>query len=92
MNVKFTLNGRSVNPNNLGRELEKQFIAAIPKIAADHAVTEARYKLRNLRCAEHNQGISKVWATSVQDSTLNLNFEGCCDNLLAAAQNLISQG
>lgn len=92
MNVKFTLNGRAVDPNNLGRELEKQFKAAIPKIAADHVVAEAKRKLRNLRCTEHNQGIAKVWATPMHGSKLTLKFEGCCDNLIAAAQNLISQG
>ncbi len=92
MDVKFTLNGRPVNPNNIGRELEKQFKAAIPKLATDHVVTEAKRKLRNLRCPEHNQGISRVWATPMRGTEFTLKFEGCCDKLLAAAQDLISQG
>lgn len=91
MDVKFTLNGRPVNPNNIGRELEKQFKAAMPKIATEHVVTEAKRKLRNLRCPD-NQEISRVWATPMRGTDFTLKFEGCCDKLLAAAQNLISQG
>lgn len=91
MDIKFTMNGKRINPKNFGKELEKQFKSEIPNIAKDHVVNDAKQKIRNLKCSDHGQGITRVWASRMRGTKFTLKFEGCCDKLLVAAQNLISQ-
>lgn len=79
--LHFELNGRRVDPKNIGNAIEK----AAFQIAKD-VITK---KVGSVRCSEHGSG-AKIVAKGSELSNLTFNVSGCCDKLIEEIQRKLS--
>ena len=74
--ITFEINGRKVNPNKIGNEIEKSILQQVSN--------DIKKALSSVRCQEHGQAPS----VTVKGKSLdNLSFEvkGCCQELIDEA-------
>lgn len=80
ISVDFKLNGKKVNPNNIGDLISKSIFEVISK--------DIKQKLSSVRCPEHNQ-YPKITVEGKSIDKLSFNIGGCCDNLIELTKNKI---
>ncbi len=80
VDVSFELNGRKVNPNNIGNALE----SAVLKSVSD----SIKKSVGSLHCNEHNQQ-AKVLVKGKNIDNLSFTISGCCDNFINKVTNKI---
>ena len=71
--VSFTLNGRKVNPNNIGDALESAFLKEIQD--------SMKKRVGAIRCPEHGRA-AKIVAQGRKLSDLSFKVSGGCDSLI----------
>lgn len=76
IDIKFEINGRKVDPRNIGDALEGLMLKAVGD--------SIRKKLATCRCAEHGE-FPKLVAKGKTIEKLNFEISGCCEALLADA-------
>lgn len=81
IDVRFEINGRRVDPRNIGNILE----AAVLKAAA----SEIQKKVGSCRCPEHGKAPEMVGKGRNLDK-LNFEVSGCCDKLIEEVKRKLS--
>ncbi|MFJ7565542.1 hypothetical protein ACIQW9_01095 [Herminiimonas sp. NPDC097707] len=76
IDIRFEINGRRVDPRNIGDALEGMMLKAVGD--------SIRKKLANCRCAEHGQ-FPKLVAKGRTIEKLNFEIFACCEPLLNEA-------
>lgn len=77
IDIHFEINGRRVNPNQIGNALEQ----AVFKTVSD----SIRQKVGQARCPEHGSAPSIVMRGRDLNS-LQATVSGCCDKLIEAVK------
>lgn len=73
IDITYEINGRKVNPRNLGNALEKAMLEEI--------TSSIKKSVGNIRCKEHGSR-PKVKVKGRSLDNLNIQVEGCCDDLI----------
>ena len=76
IDISFKINGRSVTAKSFQDEFERAIFESIKD-----SLTSS---VRSVRCSTHNQR-PKLKVTGRDLNSLNVNVEGCCDELVQAA-------
>ena len=71
--IKFEINGRSVNPNNIGDAIEK----AALELVREHITKN----FGSVKCPEHHLG-AKIIAKGRNADNLSFDVSGCCQKLI----------
>ena len=76
LDVSFKINGRTVNPRNIGDELEKAVLTEVGD--------SIKKSLRSVSCPTHHKQ-PKVVIQGRNFSDLSFEISGCCDELIKKA-------
>lgn len=71
--IKFEINGRRIDPKNIGDVIEKATIEVVEK-----QITQS---VGSVRCPEHGSG-AKIIAKGRDISNLTITVSGCCQKLI----------
>ena len=80
--IKFTIGGREVSPENFGDAMKAQ--------AYKHIRDSVAERLRDVRCPEHG-GAPQVTAEGSTMEKLEWKISGCCEKLREEAQKALSR-
>jgi len=75
--LRFELNGKRVDPKNVGDALESAVL--------DHIRETITKQVGSVRCPEHHSA-AKIIAKGNNLSNLSFNISGCCQKLIDAVQ------
>lgn len=73
LNISFEINGRKVNPGNVGGALEA---AVLQSVSAS-----IKARVGNIRCPEHGQ-TPRIVGKGRSLDTLSFDVSGCCQKLI----------
>lgn len=90
MGIRFTFNGRPIDPRKIGNAFAREVQSEMPAIISATMVAEAKKKLHGFQCPEHKMCISRIWTQS-RGKKLSLRVDGCCEEFVAAAVRKLSQ-
>ena len=76
IDISFKINGRTVNPRNIGDELEKAVLTEVGD--------SIKKSLRSVSCPVHHKH-PKVVIQGRDLSNLSFEISGCCDELIQKA-------
>lgn len=74
--ISYEINGKKVNPNNIGDALESTMFQQIGE--------SIKKAVGSLRCTKHNQA-PKVLVKGKSLDNLSIEVSGCCDSLIRKA-------
>lgn len=80
--IQFKINGRKVNPNNIGNVLEKAMY--------DHVIESVKKKLGSVRCPEHGSP-PKVTIVGKSIDKVEFQISGCCQEVIDHTRELFSK-
>jgi len=73
IDISFELNGKKVNPNNIGNALESAVLESVSD--------SIKKSVGSLRCNEHNQQ-AKILVKGKALDNLSFKISGCCDDFI----------
>lgn len=76
LEISFEINGKKVNPNNIGDALESAMFQKIGE--------SIKKAVGSVRCTEHNQA-PKVLVKGKNLDNLSIEVSGCCDSIIKKA-------
>lgn len=76
LEISFEINGKKVNPNNIGDALESAMFQKIGE--------SIKKAVGSVRCTEHNQAL-KVLVKGKNLDNLSIEVSGCCDSIIKKA-------
>ncbi|MFX4283973.1 hypothetical protein ACOL3A_05400 [Aliarcobacter butzleri] len=79
--ISFEINGKKVNPNNIGDALQNAMLQQITE--------SIKKSICSLRCSEHNQ-TPKVLVKGKSLDKLSIEVSGCCDNIVKKATDKLN--
>ncbi|WP_320033791.1 hypothetical protein [Halarcobacter sp.] len=79
--ISFEINGKKVNPNNIGDALENAMLQQIGE--------SIKKSIGSLRCNEHNQ-TPKVLVKGKSLDKLSIEVSGCCDDIIKKATDKLN--
>ncbi|RYA22432.1 hypothetical protein CRU96_13090 [Malaciobacter halophilus] len=79
--ISFEINGKKVNPNNIGDALENAMLQQIGE--------SIKKSIGSLRCSEHNQ-TPKVLVKGKSLDKLSIEVSGCCDDIVKKATDKLN--
>lgn len=81
IDIKFELNGRAVDPRNIGNALESLVLQA--------ATSEIQKKVGSCRCPDHGE-FPKLVGKGRSVDKLNFEVSGCCEKLIEEVKHKLS--
>lgn len=81
IDIRFEVNGRRVDPRNIGNVLEAAVLQA--------ATSEIQKKVGACRCPEHGEAPKMIGKGRSVDK-LNFEISGCCDKLIEEVKRKLS--
>ncbi len=81
LEISFKINGKRVNPNNIGDALENAMLQEIVK--------SIKSSIGTLRCDEHNKS-PKVLVKGRNFNSLSMEISGCCDSIIKKATDRLN--
>ena len=81
IDISFEINGRKVNPNNMGDALEAAMLSQV----AD----SIKKSVGSVRCSEHNKA-PKIIIKGKNLDNLSFEVSGCCDTLIEQVSKKLS--
>jgi hypothetical protein len=79
--ISFEINGKKVNPNNIGNALENAMLQQIGE--------SIKKSIGSLRCSEHNQ-TPKALVKGKNLDNLSIEVSGCCDDIIKKATDKLN--
>lgn len=81
IDIKFKMNGRNVNTNNLRKALETASLSSV--------TAKVEQSLRYLRCAEHGQS-PKIKVNGRNLRKHSFEVTGCCPDLIEKVRAMLA--
>lgn len=78
IDISFQLNGKKVNPNNIGSALESAMLNSISD--------SIKKSVNSIRCSNHSQK-AKILLKGKSLDNLSIEVSGCCDEFINKVQN-----
>lgn len=72
-NICFEINGKKVNPNNIGNALEAAVL--------ENVASQIEQKVGSIRCSEHHQS-PKIVGKGKSLNNLSFEVSGCCEDVM----------
>ena len=81
VDISFQINGRKVNPNNIGDALESAVISSI--------TDSIKKSVNSIYCSEHNQR-GKILVKGKSLGNLSMEVTGCCDDFIGKVRKCLN--
>jgi hypothetical protein len=75
--ISFEINGRKVNPNNIGDALQAAVLSGVAE--------SVKSSIGSIRCSEHGQA-PKVKIKGRNIDNLSFDVSGCCESLISKVE------
>ena len=86
--IKLSINGRKVRPEDFGKELEKTLHSDVKQLVEDTIRHRVENAVRPIHCSKHDEPL-QVKITQLGDDNYSVSIDGCCDEFVKEAKRAI---